>query len=462
MVGGGVAGLAAAEMLKEAGLEPIVLEADEAPGGKIRTQHVDGFVVETGPHGFLDKEPRMSALVKRLGLESRLVRANDRADTRWIVRAGKLRALPTSPPAFIASDVLPLGAKLRVLLEPLIAQRTDPSDESVFDFAARRIGSGAADVLVDAMVTGIYGGDPRALSLPAAFPRMRELETKYGGLIRAQLALAKEKKALLGGAEAKKSSAGAPAGTLHSFDEGLGVFIKALASRVPIRLGARVEALERDGAGYRVKLGGAEWLECRAVVLATPADEMARLLRAQSPDATTKLDEIAYASVAVVVHGFAAETFGRSLDGFGFLAPNRENRAILGSIFASTVFPAHAPSGMVMIRTLLGGARHPEHARGTGDELSARAISELSGLLGFGKLPAPTFTRVFRWDRAIPQYNLGHLERVAAADSIERALPGLVLGGNALRGVAMIQCVADAERARERVLGAIGNAGSNA
>ncbi len=449
MIGGGIAGLAAAEAIQSDGYETVVLEADAEVGGKIRTQIVDGFVVETGPHGFLDKEPKMTALVARLGLDSHLVRANEKSETRWIVREGALRALPSSPPAFITSDVLPLFAKLRVLFEPLVPQKRDESDESVFDFAARRIGRGAAEVLVDAMVTGIYGGDPKLLSLPAAFPRMRELESKYGGLIRAQLALAKERKALNSGVPVKKSSTGAPGGVLHSFDRGLGVLIDALAAKVSVRRSTRVSSLERRESGFRV-VTDAEALDADGVVITTPADETARLLTALAPTEVAQLAGIPYAAVAVVVHGFDATMFGPALDGFGFLAPDREHRKILGSIFASTVFAGHAPGGMVMTRTLLGGARHPAYASGTDEELSNRALDELAALLRMTR-PAPRLTRVFRWDRAIPQYNLGHLDRVKAANAVEERIPGLVLGGNALRGVAMIQCVADAERARARI-----------
>ena len=202
IVGAGISGLAIAESIERhsaaAGrpIRPVILEAEPEAGGKITSHKEQGFVIDSGPHGFLDKEPKMFELIERLGLSDRVIGANKEAENRFIVRQGRLRKLPSSPPAFLAGDVLPLLGKLRVLWEPFAARRPE-AEESVWQFAARRIGKPAADVLIDAMVTAIYGGDPKKLSLPAAFPRMFELETQYGSLIKAQLAIAKQKKRAL-------------------------------------------------------------------------------------------------------------------------------------------------------------------------------------------------------------------------------------------------------------------------
>jgi oxygen-dependent protoporphyrinogen oxidase len=450
VIGGGIAGLSAAEAIRrraeEAGrpVEVTVLEAADRPGGKITTQRSEGFVVESGPHGFLDKEPAVLALIERLGLQSALLRADEAAERRYVFRQGRLRALPKSPPGFLSSGLLPFGQMLRVLGEPWVARRgPEVAEESVFDFARRRIGHGAAEVLVDAMVSGIYAGDPRRLSVDAAFPALPELEKKHGSLIRGQIALAREKK---GG------SMGGPRGTMHSFKDGLGTLIAALAGRAELRTGFRVERLERRAEGGFRLLGPGGSLEADRVVATAPAYETAALVAPFAEDAARGLAAIPYAAVAVVVQAFDAAALGRPLDGFGFLVPDVAGRRILGSIWASSVFPPHAPPGAVMLRTILGGVRHPEHAEGTDEEIGGRALGELVGVMGLPATARPQNQWVLRWPRAIPQYEIGHAARVEAARTAEERLPGLYLGGNALQGVALIQCVLDAERLSRRLV----------
>lgn len=462
IVGGGISGLALAEALQHraalAGVpvRPVILEAEAEAGGKIKTAVEGGFVVETGPHGFLDREPKMFALIDRLSLGGSLLRANEAAAKRFIVRRGALRELPSSPPKFLTSDVLPLSGKLRVLLEPFARRRPD-GEESVWGFAARRIGPQAADVLVDAMVTGIYGGDPKRLALRSAFPRMYELETQYGGLIRAQLALAKEKRKALpaGDGAAKGGGAGGPAGTLCSFTGGLGELTSALARRAEIRGGFAAAEIERRQGGYTVR-SAAGALEAEAMVLAIPAYDAATLLAPHAEVAARRLLEIPYVPVTVVVQAFRQEDVLRPTDGFGFLIPGGEQREILGSIWASSVFPVHAPRGAVMFRTMLGGARRPELAEGGDAAILARSRAELERFVGIRPGATALLERVIRWPRAIPQYVLGHAGRVAAAEALEADLPGLYLTGNAYRGVAMLSCVAEADRLAERILRDLG------
>lgn len=398
----------------------------------------------------------MFALIDRLGLGQAMLRADDAAAKRYIVRAGRLRMVPMKPPHFITSDILPLTGKLRVAMEPF-ARGRPAGEESVWQFAARRIGKQAADVLVDAMVTGIYGGDPKALSLKSAFPRMFELEDKYGGLFKAQLALAREKKLLPAGTEtqpAKPTSApGQPTGTLHSFQEGLGQLTSALAERVNVRCNFAACSLDKAAAFdmFRVK-GEHDAVEADAVVLSPPAFVSAQLLGPHVPEVARAFEAVPYADIAVVVQGFRQSDVGGRLDGFGFLVPHGEGRRILGSIYASTVFPAHVPEGMVMFRTLLGGSRNAGAAAGADVELLSSARAELSALGCVPEAATPVLQRVIKWPKGIPQYTLGHAERVAAADAVESAVPGVFVAGNAFRGVAMLACVADAEKVAERVV----------
>lgn len=456
ILGGGISGLVAAESItrhagaRGAPIRAIVLEAERSAGGKIQSERAEGFVLDSGPHGFLDREPEVFALVDRLGLRGSLVPANAAAAKRFIVRAGKLREVPSSPPAFLASDILPLGAKLRVLREPFAASRP-PGDESVLEFASRRIGRVAAEVLVDAMVTGIYGGDPARLSLASAFPRMRELEDQYGGLIRAQLAIAREKKAR---GEVATGGAGTPAGTMYTFREGLGELTRALARRAEVRLEHRATSLRRDGAEWVVETTGGS-VRADAVISTLPAFESAALLAPFAPDEARVIAEIPYAPIAVIVQAYPRASFGHPLDGFGFLVPFVESRRILGSIWASSVFPVHVPGDAVMLRTMIGGRRRPELLELDDTALLAAARDELRVLLGVSLEAPPVLERVIRWPRGIPQYDVGHAARVEAASALERRLPGVFLGGNGFRGVAMIGCVVDAERVADRAVSGV-------
>ncbi|MEL6183090.1 MAG: protoporphyrinogen oxidase [Myxococcota bacterium] len=462
ILGGGISGLATAEALErraEAAGTPLrvtVLEEGDTPGGKIQSYEKHGFVVETGPHGFLDKEPKMFELIDRLGLRDELVPANVASARRFVARAGKLRELPHSPLHAIWSDILPLSGKLRIALEPFMSGPTD-HEESVRAFAARRIGPQAADVLVDAMVTGIYGGDPNRLSLASAFPRMFELERDHGSLFKAQFAVAKQRRAeraLAAGNGAvvpAQSGTGAPVGTLHSFRRGLGTLTRALAARVNVSCESSVQALEAQEGKWRVRTSG-ETLEVDAVVSTVPSFVAQELVGPHAPAIAESIGAIHYAPCSVVVQAFKQEDVARSTDGFGFLIPGREKRDLLGSIWASTVFPVHAPEGQVMFRSMLGGRRRPELGRASPEELAGRARQELERWMGLRAGAEPVLEEVIPWPQAIPQYEMGHASRVEAADEVERALPGLFLSGNAFRGVAMLACVAEADTVSERVM----------
>ncbi len=461
IVGGGISGLGVAEALqyraKDAGetIEPIVLEGESVAGGKIRSVRQQGIVVETGPHGFLSKEPKMWSLIDRLGLNHQVIEADNSSARRFIVRKGALRELPTSPPKFLTSDILSLSGRLRVLLEPWASERPS-SEESVWQFATRRIGKQAADVLIDAMVTGIYGGDPKLLSLKSAFPRMFELESDYGSLIRAQMSLAKERKQLAAKAGEEPEDApagGAPTGSLHSFKDGLGTITEALAATTEVRTQASVHRLERRGHNYLIHYGDGQTIEADGVVLAVPSFVASKLLACSFETQADKLKSIEYAPIAVVVQVFRREQVMRDTKGFGFLAPHLEKRQILGTIWASSVFPEHSPSDLVMFRSMVGGARSRDLVDRSEQELLQLTQQELKELVGLADDAQPVIHQVLKWQKGIPQYNLGHQKVVDAADSIQKSWPGIYLTGNGLRGVSMLNCVKEADDLAEKVLG---------
>ncbi|MEE2902548.1 MAG: protoporphyrinogen oxidase [Myxococcota bacterium] len=430
IIGGGIAGLSIAEALCEfaPNLHPIVFESSEQAGGKIQTFTKEGFVIETGPHGFLDKEPRVDELIDRLGLRSEVVVANEDANNRYLVRNGTLKKLPLKPQGFLFSGILPLSQRLRVLFEPWVAANQSSEDESVYDFAARRLGPGVADVLIDAFVTGIFAGDPKKLSVQSAFPMLRTMERDYGSLIKAQ----KDMKAR---ALTKPK--------LLSFKNGLGTLTQALAKKVEVRCQQAVQKIQKKGTRYLLHTADAsEYVD--AIVLAAPAHVSGKLTQSLNKRYAKQIASIPFVPVNVAVQCFHRQDIKRELDGFGFLVPHLEDRPVLGSIWASTVFTDHAPDATVMFRTLVGGKRLPENAEGSDEEILQRVRKQIEHFCGLSAQARPIVQEVIRWPRGIPQYEIGHSERVAAIDAFEREVPGLFFAGNSYRGVSMIQCISEA------------------
>jgi oxygen-dependent protoporphyrinogen oxidase len=438
VIGGGISGLAAAwaaheELAARTGeADVVLLEGEPTVGGKARTRRLDEWTLETGPTGFLDAEPLMDELAARAGLEK--VRASGAARRRFLVRRGVARQVRTHPLAFALSRVLSPAGLLRLAAEPWVPPRRDDDDESVWDFAARRLGSEAAERLVAPMVSGVSAGDARALSLPAAFPRMRELEREHGSLLRAARALGRTGSA--------RGGPGGPAAPLCSFPGGMETLPAGLARRAPFRLrtGAPVASIAAAGPGsWRLAIAGeAEPLRAEAVVLAADAPSSAALLAGPLPAAALDLAAIPCPGVAVVGLGYGAEAARRIPPGFGGLIGRGDGPRSLGYALDSHLFADRGPRGGLLVRVLLGGATDPKAASLPPEALAETAHADLARLFA---LDAPPLLReVVRWPAAIPQYELGHRERAAR---IEKALAstrspagGLFLAGNALDGIA--------------------------
>lgn len=444
IVGGGISGLALAYGLRSRGTEVTLLEAGPRLGGTIQTRSRDGFITEAGPNSFVDREPTLRTLAASLGIAGRIRTADPSAKRRYVYTRGKLRAVPTSPPAFLKSDVLPLGAKLRMMGE-LFTPRAPEGDESLASFGRRHVGSTATSVLVDAVQTGIYAGDVEALSVAAIFPKVVELEKQHRSLVlgmaRSQAAERKARKALPPGEDVTK-----PSGSICSFDGGLQVLVDTLAEKLgPVaRTGARVLGLRREGTGWRLAVeehGQQTELAADKVVLAVPAYVAAGLLRPLDERLAGRVDGIAYAPVAVVHLGFAPGSTPPP-DGFGFIVPTVERRRILGTIYASSTFPWRAEGGRILYTCMVGGAKRPDLAELDEAALVKLVREELRELAGV--TAEPVFSEVFHWKRGIPQYNVGHLERMAAIDEDLTRWPGLYLTGNSYKGIGLVDCIRNA------------------
>jgi len=456
IVGAGLSGLCTAhylvDRLSEAGKEAeiLLLEADRVPGGKMRTIRQDGFRMEWGPNGFLTNKPYGMELVKELGLEGRLARSSDLARKRFIFSGGTLHRLPETPPAFFRSKLLTLPGRLRICWEPF-AQGPPPGvDESLGDFARRRLGAEALEKLIDPMVTGIFAGDPDGMSLRSCFPLIYDLERKYGGLVRGMLGVRKERKARGAGGE---MSAG-PGGVLMSFDEGVQALADTLAGRLAdgLHRNVTVDRIERREEAYVLSMtadGRREEMAADVVVVATPAYAAAKMLAPLDGALCKALDAIPYSPITVAALGYEKATLGTPLDGFGFLIPRGERRKILGALWDSSVFPDRAPEGKALIRVMVGGVRAPALAALPEGELLAVARRELRDIMGISA--EPVLARTFFHDRGIPQYLVGHGRILEHIDGHLARFPGLHLNSNAYRGIALNDCVLQSRLAAERI-----------
>lgn len=434
-------GLCAAWYLRERfGVDAVrVLEGGEAPGGTARTAREEGFVCETGPNGFLDKEPKTLAWLDELGLGGEIVRANEAAAHRFVYRNGTLHEVKP-PPAFLVSPLMSIRGRARLLCEPLIKAKHDDDPESIWDFARRRIGREAADILVSPMVSGVYGGDAKQLSLVHCFPIMAEMERTHGGLFKALRAKRKSGSAAMG-----------PRGTLTSLPAGIGRVPEVAAAALGNALitGCAVTGIRRTGAGFRVETEAGETYQASAVIVAAPAHAAAEFCGAFGRDLVGALKGIPYAGITVVCTGFAREQVAHDLNGFGFLVPRAEGLRALGCLWDSSIFPNRAPEGHVLLRTMYGGATDPEAVSLPDDELLARWRKEIAPIVGVEGEPA--HLRIYRWTRGIPQYTLGHGVRLRAIEAAEDEYPGLVFAGNAYRGVSLNDCVVSARRAVDKI-----------
>jgi protoporphyrinogen/coproporphyrinogen III oxidase len=456
VIGGGISGLACAYHLQQAGIPARVLEAGSRPGGVIATEEKDGYCFELGPQSFLSTEP-LIRLTDALGLKDQLLRANPRAP-RYILVGGRLVPAPLAPPSLLTTSLFSTSTKWRLVTEILRSSRPPADDESIAAFVRRKFGGELLTRFVAPFVSGVYAGDPERLSLRAAFPKIHEFEAQYGSVLR--------------GAMKSRPAKGAPRAELCSFRSGMGTLPRAIAARLGNSL-----LLETSVGGLRHgKANGKPWFEvdimrhnhnetlaASAVVIATPTSISSQILLGLSDKFASLFSRIEYAPVAVVSACYRREQMQRPPDGFGFLVPRDEGLRVLGTVFNSSLFAGRAPEGMVCITSFAGGATDPKLCELSDEEITETICGEVARVLAMaGK---PVATNLHRYVRALPQYNLGHIQIVKSLEAFTSAMPGLFLAGNYLSGPSIGACVEQANRTAEAVrvyLASIGVAGVGA
>jgi oxygen-dependent protoporphyrinogen oxidase len=444
IIGGGISGLSLAYFLTERdpSLDVLVFESEKKAGGKIWTDRAKGFLCEGGVNGFLDNRPRTLDLAAKLALTP--VRSNDNARKRYIYSEGKLHMLPESPASFFSSNLLSLYGRLRIVWE-IAVPKGGGNDETLANFARRRLGREAFEKLIDPMASGIYAGDPEKMSLKSCFPRIFDLESNYGSLIRALMKLKREARKT-----GKKVGPG-PGGVLTSFYDGMEVFIRALKTFLGDRLKteSRVISIDKKGDIYTVFFSDNSKIEAERVVLATPAHATAEIVKDFDKKLSTVTGDIPYPPVSVVCLGYMKSKIKQSLDGFGFLVPKREDRSILGTLWDSSIFPNRAPEGHVLLRSMLGGARATALALQDNDRLAHTVMQELETIMHIKT--QPDFVKAYIHEKGIPQYISGHGKRLETIDTIVNGHTGFYITGNSYRGIGVNDCIENSYKLAERI-----------
>jgi len=448
VIGGGITGLAAAHRVHEINpaIKVTLLEASDRLGGTIQTEHRDGFLLERGPDSFISEKPEALALAKRLGLESQLIQTNETFRRSFIVRNGRLRAVPEGfqllAPSrmwpFITSDIFSLAGKARMAADLFLPRKSTNGDESLASFVRRRLGQEALARMAQPMVGGIYTADPETLSLRATLPRFLDMEQKHRSLI---LAMLRQSRAQ------KTGTSGARYSLFLSFDHGMQVLVDALARiNTNILLNTRAQRLTFD-QGWTVITDKNEQLGADAVCLAVPAFIAASLVSDVDTRLADKLRAIKYASTATINFGYRRSAIKHPLNGFGFVVPVIEKRSLIACTFSSVKFADRAPNDHVLLRAFAGGALQPEIFALDEATMATRVEADLRELLGISE--EPLFVEVAKWERSMPQYEVGHLDRMNEIDTLAAKIPGLALAGNSYRGAGIPDCIRSAEAAAE-------------
>lgn len=456
IIGGGISGLCVAHWLTKRNVNVIVLEKDAQVGGTMKSVSENGFLVETGPNSALETTPLIKELVSDCKLENEFLYANPASKNRYILRNGRLQALPLNPIAFLNTGLFSALAKLRLLKEPFIGKAD--REESIAEFVTRRLGQEFLDYAIDPFVAGVFAGRPEKLSVRAAFPKLYALEEKYGGLIKGMVKGRKERKARAEKAKDRAES--------FSFRSGMQTLPQAIAKQLggKVITEATVFSFEKKSSTEQQpgrhkfvveysRKGTTERIAANVIVLSVPAYAAAGLIRQYSPLTATALESIYYPPVTSVYAGFDQTAIVEPLDGFGFLIPTKEKREILGCLWSSSLFSGRAPKGMVSLTAFIGGSRKPESALLEERALCDVVLTDLKNIMQIkGK---HVYLKVTRWKQAIPQYELGYQQKLNAFNQFEMEHPGVFFCSNFKGGISVGDCVKSAHETAEIIGAAI-------
>lgn len=443
VIGGGISGLCVAYRLKKKGVDVLLIERNAVCGGNIQTEKTDGFLIEWGPNSTL-VSAHLFELIAELGLLEEVAPANATAKKRYILKDGKLRALPLKIISIIGTDIFSKGAKLRLLREPFITGKS-PENETVAEFFKRRFGQEVVDFAVDPFVSGIFAGNPERLSIKSAFPSLFQMEKDYGSILKASVFGKKE-----------KSGEFVPKGISRtvSFKNGMQTLTDKLAENLlgEIRTETEVVGLKTENGKWKIQTdsGNLDSEVFDAIVIATPSFAAANLIKNLDDELARNLSEIYHPPLAVIVSAFHKKDIDFDLDGFGFLIPKVEQRKILGSLWSSVIFENRAPNDIHLLTTFIGGARNAELFDKSDEELFKIAFEELNEILGLKA--KPIFQKLKRWQRAIPQYNLGYEKITDSIEKFKKDHAGFFFCSNFYRGISVSDCIKSSVVTTDEVL----------
>jgi oxygen-dependent protoporphyrinogen oxidase len=449
VVGAGIAGLTAAHKLKKSGVEVLVLEAADRVGGAISSISENGYLAELGPNTILETSPRVTELVKELGIDSQKVYADSASDNRYIVRDKKAMVLPTSPIKFLTTSMFGWKTKLGLLREPFLPAWDNRYEESLAQFVVRRLTQEFLDYAINPFVAGVFAGEPEHISVKHGFRRLYALEQKYGSLIKGQIKGAKERKR---SEEKSKQTA-----KMFSFRNGLKTLPEALAAHLngKVLTKATVENISNKSRGwevtYRTRERAHEAVRCDQILYAGPAYKLKEInVDGKAVNEFSVFERIYHPPVSTLTLGFRREDVSHPLDGFGVLIPKVENFSILGALFSSSLFPGRSPSGHVSVTVFIGGTRQPENGSKPLNELIAISLHDLGIILGVQG--NPVFVHHTFWPKAIPQYEVGYGKYKDTIDHLELKYPGLHFSGNYRNGISVADTIVNALEISERML----------
>ena len=453
IIGGGISGLTTAYQLFKAGLDVTVLEKNKEIGGSMETISENGFLFDRGANSGLETVPLIRKIADEVGLKDEFIHANAKANKRYILRNNKLHALPMSPLEFIKTKLFSTKAKFRLLAEPFIGRSKDGYYQSIGQFVRRRLGSEFLDYAINPFVSGVYAGDPDELSVRSSFPKLYELEEKYGGLIVGTIRSIRERK--------KRKEIAKQSAKMFSFKSGMQIYPQTIAKVMDERVitFADVTKIEKQDSMYRISYdnaGHTKHIDADIVISTIPAYACANLIRHFDSEVGLHLDSIFYPPVMVLYLGYKKEDVKRNLDGFGFLIPEKEEKSFLGAIWSSTIFPNRSKENEVAFTLFVGGSRNKEMFSKVDKEIIINnAIDEFEKIMGINEKHIYKSYRY--WSKAIPQYTIGYVEHERYFDKFEKKFPGLILSGNYRGGISVGDCIKNSELMYEKIVSTIGN-----